>query len=102
MVERMVPNPRHERLRRLLLEAGERSHEVRQAYLRAFGAMGSGRVWTGPAADRWTDELADRHHRLGQLAQRVVDTVEEEMRRHPPLVTEAEASAIRREMAGRT
>ncbi|MEV8637890.1 hypothetical protein AB0395_40200 [Streptosporangium sp. NPDC051023] len=102
MAERMVPNPRHERLRQLLMEVGDRSHEVRQAYQRAFGAMRSGKVWTGPAADRWTGELADRHQRLGRLAQNVADAVEEEMCRHPSLVTEAEANAIRREMAGRT
>ncbi|MFF5207450.1 hypothetical protein [Streptosporangium sp. NPDC000396] len=101
MAERMVPNPRHERLRQLLVEAEGRAQEVRQAYQRASGAMRSGKVWTGPTAARWTTELEDRHHRLGRLAQRVVDAIEEELRRHPPLVTEAEANAMRREMARR-
>ncbi|MEU4832808.1 hypothetical protein [Streptosporangium sp. NPDC023615] len=102
MAERMVPNPRHERLRQLLAEAVDRAHEVRQAYQGAFSAMRSGQVWTGPTATTWTTDLEDRHHRLGWLAQSVVDAVEEELRRQPPLVTETEANAVRREMAGRT
>ncbi|MEU7984274.1 hypothetical protein AB0B56_05345 [Streptosporangium canum] len=102
MAEPMVPNPRHAELQRLLAEAEDRAHEVRQAYQRASGAMRSGRVWTGPTADKWTTELEDRHQRLGRLAQRVVDAIAEELRRTPPLVTEAQANAARREMAGRT
>lgn len=102
MAERMVPSPRHERLRQLLAEAEYRANEVRQAYQRASSAMRSGQVWTGPTAATWTTELEDRHQRLGRLAQNVVDAVEEELRRSPPLVTEAEANAMRREMAGRT
>ncbi|GAA2858619.1 hypothetical protein GCM10010517_17070 [Streptosporangium fragile] len=101
MAERMVPNPRRERLRQLLVEAEDRSHEIRQAYQRAFAAMRAGKVWTGPTAAAWTTELEERHHRLGRLARRVVDAIEEELRRHPPLVTETEANAMRREMAGR-
>ncbi|MGV9772649.1 hypothetical protein [Streptosporangium sp. NPDC003464] len=102
MAEPMVPNPRHAELKRLLVEAGDRAYEVRQAYQRASSAMRSGKVWTGPTADKWTTELEDRHQRLGRLAQRVVDVIEEELRRHPPLVTETEANAMRRELAGRT
>ncbi|MEV0424412.1 hypothetical protein ACFV0L_27275 [Streptosporangium canum] len=102
MAEPMVPNPRHAELQRLLAEAEDRAHEVRQAYQRASSAMRSGRVWTGPTADKWTTELEDRHQRLGRLAQRVVDAIAEELRRTPPLVTEAQANAARREMAGRT
>lgn len=98
----MVPSPRHERLRQLLAEAEYRANEVRQAYQRASSAMRSGQVWTGPTATTWTIELEDRNQRLGRLAQSVVDAVEEELRRSPPLVTEAEANAMRREMAGRT
>ncbi|MEV4529672.1 hypothetical protein [Streptosporangium sp. NPDC049304] len=101
MAERMVPSPRYERLRQLLIEAEDRAHEVRQAYQRASSAMRSGQVWTGPTATTWTNELEDRRRSLGRLAQRVVDAVEEELRRSPPLVTEAEADAMRREMAGR-
>ncbi|MEU8379436.1 hypothetical protein [Streptosporangium sp. NPDC048865] len=89
-------------MRQLLVEATDRAHEVRQAYQRASSAMRSGKVWTGPTAATWTAELEDRHQRLGRLAQRVVDAVEEELRRHPPLVTESQADAARREMAGRT
>ncbi|MFD8561195.1 hypothetical protein ACWDOR_26080 [Streptosporangium canum] len=102
MAEPMVPNPRHTELRRLLAEAEGRAHEIRQAYQRASSAMRSGKVWTGPTADKWTTELEDRHQRLGRLAQRVVDAIEEELRRTPPLVTESQANAARREMAGRT
>lgn len=102
MAEPMVPNPRHAELQRLLAEAEDRAHEVRQAYQRASSAMRSGRVWTGPTANKWTTELEDRHQRLGRLAQRVVDAIAEELRRTPPLVTEAQANAARREMAGRT
>lgn len=102
MAEPMVPNPRHAELQRLLAEAEGRAHEVRQAYQRASSAMRSGKVWTGPTADKWTSELEDRHQRLGRLAQRVVDAIEEELRRTPPLVTESQANAARREMAGRT
>ncbi|GHH64064.1 hypothetical protein GCM10017673_06050 [Streptosporangium violaceochromogenes] len=102
MAERMVPNPRRERLRQLLLEAEDRAREVRQAYQSAVGAMRSGKVWTGPTAAMWADELEERHHRLGRLARRVVEAVEEELRREPALVTEAQADAMRRELAGRT
>ncbi|GAA5057977.1 Tfp pilus assembly protein FimV [Thermocatellispora tengchongensis] len=101
MGEPMVPNPRHARLKLLLAEAEERSHEVRQAYQRAFNAMRSRRVWTGPTAEKWTDELALQIHQLGQLAQRVMDAIDEEMHRHPALVPQSQADAIRRELAGR-
>ncbi|MFF4414069.1 hypothetical protein ACFYY8_16165 [Streptosporangium sp. NPDC001559] len=92
MTERMVPNPRHERLKQLLREAEYGSQEVRQAYQRAVGAMQSGKVWTGPTATKWSAELETRHQRLGQLARRVVEAIEEELRRQPPLVTESEAT----------
>ncbi|MER7129164.1 hypothetical protein [Streptosporangium saharense] len=101
MTEKLVPNPRHEQLRQLLREAEHGSQEVRQAYQRAVGAMQSGKVWTGPTATTWSAELEARHRRLGQLARRVVEAIEEELRRQPPLVTESEADAMRREMAGR-
>lgn len=101
MAERMVPNPRHAELKTLLVEAEERAHEVRIAYRPATGAMGSGKVWTGPTARRWRDELEERQHRLATLARRVSDAIEEELRRHPELVTEAEANIIRRQRSGR-
>jgi hypothetical protein len=102
VAEPMVPNPRHAELKRLLAEAEDRAYGVRQAYQRASSAMRSGKVWTGPTAATWTAELEERHRRLGQLAQRVVDAIEEELHRHPALVTESQANATRREMAGRT
>ncbi|GIH90797.1 hypothetical protein ACFFMN_26430 [Planobispora siamensis] len=101
MTEPMVPNPRHLRLRELLAEAEQRAVEVRTAYRRVVQAMQSGKVWTGPAATAWTEQVDDRHRRLARLAQQVVDAVEDELRRHPPLVTRAQADAARRELAGR-
>jgi hypothetical protein len=101
MAERMVPNPRHAELKTLLIEVEERAHEVRRAYQPASTAMGSGRVWTGPTARRWQDDLEDRHRRLALLVRRVSDAIEAEMRRHPELVTESEADVIRRRRAGR-
>ena len=101
MAERMVPNPRHVRVKALLAEAEERAHEVRQAYRQALSAMRSRKVWTGPTARKWTDELGDTDLRLGRLAQRLVEGIEDELRRHPALVTESEADAMRRQMAGR-
>lgn len=101
MTEKLVPSPRYEQLRQLLREAEHGSQEVRQAYQRAVGAMQSGKVWTGQTATKWSTELEVRHRRLGQLAQRVMEAIEEELRRHPPLVTESEANAMRRDMAGR-
>jgi hypothetical protein len=101
MADRMVPNPRHLRLKELLSRAEDGAQEVRQAYRRAFEAMRSGKVWTGPAAADWAADVGDRHHRLARLAQQVVNAIEEELRRHPPMVTEIQASAIRRELAGR-
>jgi len=101
MAERMVPNPRHAELKTLLIEVAERAHEVRGAYQPASGAMGSGKVWTGPTARRWRDDLEDRHRRLATLARRVTDAIEEELRRHPELVTESEANLIRRQRSGR-
>jgi uncharacterized protein YukE len=101
VTEPMVPNPRHATLKALLGEAEERAHQVRQAYRHAFSAMRSRQVWTGPSAERWTDDLEEKNRRLERLAQRVADRIEEELRRHPTLVTEAEADAMRRQMAGR-
>ncbi|MFJ2029552.1 hypothetical protein [Streptosporangium sp. NPDC087985] len=101
MAEPMVPNPRRAELQRLLAEVADRAHEVRQAYQRASSAMRSGKVWTGPTAATWTTELEDRHQRLGRLAQRVMDAIEEELRRQPAMVTESQADTMRREMAGR-
>ena len=84
MAERMVPNPRHAELKTLLIEVEERAHEVRRAYQPASTAMGSGRVWTGPTARRWQDDLEDRHRRLALLVRRVSDAIEAEMSRSWP------------------
>ncbi|MFC4060545.1 hypothetical protein ACFOWE_19755 [Planomonospora corallina] len=101
MADRMVPNPLHARLREILAEVEERGGEIRQAYQRPLEVMGPGAVWTGPTAEKWAGELQERHHLLARLARRVADAVEEELRRRPAMVTEAEAEAIRRTMAGR-
>lgn len=101
MDERLVPNPWHTILKRLLAEAEGSAHEVRLAYQPAVQAMRSGKVWTGPTATTWSDELEERHHRLATLARHVADAIEEELRRHPAMVTQAEADAIHRELAGR-
>ncbi|GII91830.1 hypothetical protein [Sinosporangium siamense] len=100
MAERMVPNPRHAKLKLLLMEADNWARDVRQAYQPASSAMRSGKVWTGPTATRWGDELEDRHHRLRRLAQHLSNAIEDELRRHPAMVTESQAEAIRRELGG--
>lgn len=101
MAERMVPNPRHVELKALLAEVAERAREARDAYRPAAEAMGSGKVWTGPTARRWRDELEDRHRRLASATRQVTAAIEAELRRHPELVTESEADAIRRQRSGR-
>ncbi|WP_449062203.1 hypothetical protein [Planomonospora algeriensis] len=94
MADRMVPNPLHVRLTELLAEAEERGREIRRAYERPVGTMRTGQVWTGPTADKWIDGLEERHHRLASLVRQVAGAIEEELRRHPAMVTEAEAHAI--------
>ncbi|GGK84671.1 hypothetical protein Ppa06_43980 [Planomonospora parontospora subsp. parontospora] len=94
MADRMVPNPLHIRLRELLADAEERGQEIRRAYERPVGTMRTGKVWTGPTADKWIDGLEERHHRLTSLARQLVSAIEAELHRHPAMVTEAEAHAI--------
>jgi hypothetical protein len=101
MAERMVPNPRHLRLKSLLRRAEDEIRGVRHAFLPAVTAMDGGTVWTGPTARKWATDLGEQHHRLIRATERVIGAVEAELRRHPPMVTEAEADLIRRELTGR-
>ncbi|WP_055481463.1 hypothetical protein [Sphaerimonospora mesophila] len=100
MAEELVPNPRHEQLKYLLKEVHNRSQEVRQAYQRVYGSMQSGKVWTGPTAGKWTNEVGDRHNHLGRLVQAMVHAIESELHRHPPSVTRSQAELIRRQIRG--
>ncbi|MEU7831278.1 MULTISPECIES: hypothetical protein [unclassified Nonomuraea] len=102
MAEVMVPNPRHVRLKQLLAQAEDEARQLRQAYLPAIHAMSSGTVWTGPTARKWSADLQERQHQLLRIAQRVTSAVEEELRHHPPMVTETMANAIRHGLAGRS
>ncbi|MER6575274.1 hypothetical protein [Nonomuraea sp. NPDC001023] len=102
MAEPMVPNPRHVRLKQLLDQTEDEARELRQAYLPAIHSMTSGTVWTGPTARKWFADLQERQRQLLAIAQRVISAVEEELRRHQPMVTETMANSIRHEMAGRT
>ncbi|WP_169808664.1 hypothetical protein [Microtetraspora niveoalba] len=99
--EEMVPNPRHEQLAALLKEAHSRSQEVGQAYQRVHASMQSGKVWTGPTAKKWTDEVAERHHRLARVVRQLLQAIEDELRRHPALVTRSQAELIRHQITGR-
>lgn len=96
-----MPNPRHAQLVALLKAVHARSDEVGRAYQRVYAAMRSGKVWTGPAATKWTDEIGDHHHRLGRLVRQITRSIEGELRRHPPLVTRAQAELLRRQTSGR-
>ncbi|GLX08282.1 hypothetical protein [Microbispora sp. NBRC 16548] len=101
MAEEMVPNPRHAQLVELLKEVHNRSQEVGQGYQRVYASMQSGKVWTGPTATKWTTEVADRHHRLAQLVRQMTHAIEEELHRHPAMVTRSQAELIRRQLTGR-
>ncbi|WP_394302419.1 hypothetical protein [Sphaerimonospora cavernae] len=60
--------------------------------------MQSEKVWTGPTAKKWTDEVGDRHHRLGRLVRQIVHAIEEELQRHPASVPRSHAELIRRQL----
>ncbi|MEU8198551.1 hypothetical protein AB0C10_32700 [Microbispora amethystogenes] len=101
MAEEMVPNPRHAQLVELLKEVQSRAHEVGQAYQGIYAAMQSAKVWTGPTASKWTNEVADRHHRLAQLVRQMTHAIEDELHRHPAMVTRSQADLIRHQLTGR-
>lgn len=101
MAEPMVPNPRHVVLRQLLTRARDQAVQVRTAYSATISDMYSNKVWTGPTARKWTQELDHRSRRLARLSERVVTALEEELSHHPAEVTASQADVIRREMAGR-
>ncbi|GIH70109.1 hypothetical protein [Sphaerimonospora thailandensis] len=101
MAEEMVPNPRHAQLVELLKEVHSRSQEVGKAYQRVYASMQSEKVWTGPTAKKWTNEVGDNDHRLAQLVRQIVHAIEEELHRHPASVTRSQAELIRRQLAGR-
>ncbi|MEN3535238.1 hypothetical protein AAH991_09030 [Microbispora sp. ZYX-F-249] len=101
MAEEMVPNPRHAQLVELLKEVHNRSQEVGHAYQRVHASMQSGTVWTGPTAAKWATEVADRHHRLARLVRQMTHAIEEEMHRHPAMVSRSQAELIRRRLTGR-
>nr|PZN38004.1 MAG: hypothetical protein DIU60_23760 [Actinomycetota bacterium] len=88
-------------LKALLREVAERAREARDAYRPAAAAMASGRVWTGPTARRWHDDLEYRHRRLADTTRQVTAAIEAELSRVPALVPESEADAIRRRRSGR-
>ncbi len=97
----MVPNPRHAQLVELLRRVQTRSHEVGQAYQRVYASMQSAKVWTGPTAAKWTNEVGERHHRLSQLVRQMTHAIEDEMHRHPAMVTRSQAELIRHQLTGR-
>lgn len=97
----MVPNPRHAQLVELLKQVHNRSNEVGQAFQRVYASMQSGKVWTGPTATKWRNDLGDRHHRLAQLVRQMTNAIEDELQRHPAMVTRSQAELIRRQLTGR-
>ncbi|MEU1730870.1 hypothetical protein [Streptosporangium sp. NPDC020145] len=88
----LVPNPRRQVLEQTLVEVRARIAILEAALDPAHGQFTGQKVWTGPKARTFTEDLSARRTRLRQAARALLDTLEEECRSVPEKVP---SSAVR-------
>jgi uncharacterized protein YukE len=90
-----VPNPAYQALQRLRAEIQQAAPALRAALDRPAQDMGSGRVWVGPKADAFMQEVTGRKQRLATLVEALLADVDAELRATPQECTSQEASTYR-------
>ncbi|MFC3978794.1 hypothetical protein [Streptosporangium jomthongense] len=87
----LVPNPRRQVLEQTLVEVRARIAILEAALDPAHGQFTGQKVWTGPKARTFTEDLSARRTRLRQAARALLDTLEDELRAVPEKVSPSAA-----------
>ncbi|MEV8631948.1 hypothetical protein AB0395_09845 [Streptosporangium sp. NPDC051023] len=87
----LVPNPRRQVLEQTLAEVRARIAILEAALDPAHGQFTGQKVWVGPKARTFAEDLNARRVRLRQAARALLDTLEEELRSAPEKVSPSAA-----------
>ncbi|MEU8361124.1 hypothetical protein AB0C27_34430 [Nonomuraea sp. NPDC048882] len=79
-----VPNPRHAELQHLIAQARAHVDRLETALDPACNQFAGQAIWVGRTAQNFARELTGHRTRVRAVAQAVLATLEEEMRRTPP------------------
>ncbi|WP_405085439.1 hypothetical protein [Microbispora sp. NBC_01389] len=90
----LVPNPLYVALRETLRTAEPLLTEVTNDLERQYGAFHSGRVWTGPAAQRFEEQLTLHRTRVRGCADAVLSDLRRALANTPSEVTTEQARDI--------
>ncbi|MEU4836286.1 hypothetical protein [Streptosporangium sp. NPDC023615] len=91
----MVPNPLHRALGETLRTVEPLLEEVEQTIETPFRAFHSGKVWNGPAAKRFEEQLTHHRTRVRSSGDKIVSDLRQALARTPQQVTEEEAKTIK-------
>ncbi|MFG1700195.1 hypothetical protein [Nonomuraea sp. NPDC049309] len=89
--EELVDSPRHQALQHALRNVRVRAAQLEAALDEPVQRFANTRVWVGPAARRFGEELSRQRQELRRRARQVVEELEEELRRTPSKVPPAVA-----------
>lgn len=87
----LVPNPRRQVLEQTLVEVRARIAVLEAALDPAHGQFTGQKVWTGPKARAFAEDLSARRVRLRQAARALLDTLEGELHAVPEKVSPSAA-----------
>ncbi|MEV0390062.1 hypothetical protein [Nonomuraea sp. NPDC050643] len=87
MTDGLVDNPRHQALRQALADVRRQVARLEAALDEPYRLFTGAAVWAGPGARRFGEELSHQRQSLKRQARRVVDELEEELRRTPSMVS---------------
>ncbi|MEV5407546.1 hypothetical protein AB0K60_01740 [Thermopolyspora sp. NPDC052614] len=91
----MVPNPLHLALQNTLRLVEPLVQAVDADLGRPVEKFHSGKVWTGPAAKLFDEQLAQFRSRVRASGDRILSDLHQALARTPQQVTEEEATTIR-------
>ncbi|GAA4194234.1 hypothetical protein GCM10022252_38410 [Streptosporangium oxazolinicum] len=91
----MVPNPLYQALGEALRTVEPLLDEVEKNIETPFQAFHSGKVWNGPAAKRFDEQLTHHRTRLRASGDKITSDLRQALARTPQKVTEEEAKVIR-------
>ncbi|MFF0573090.1 hypothetical protein [Streptosporangium saharense] len=91
-----VPNPFYDALVETLQMVEPLVREIESGVEAPFQAFHSGKVWTGPAAKRFDEQLVGNRERLRGSADRILADLRQTLASTPRQVSEEEATAIRK------
>ncbi|GAA3113309.1 MULTISPECIES: hypothetical protein [Nonomuraea] len=86
-----VPNPRHAELQQLIAQARAHVDRLETALDPSCEQFTGQAIWVGRTAQGFARELTGHRTRIRAVAQAVLETLEEEMRRTPTEVTPDQA-----------